>query len=181
MRMWLRQGARLALLLTLPFSLPAAVQAQTKTKPQTDCRLSTHAFARMQIVRLTLQNDRQQRININSHIADEPSERAAGYQHICASVIERTSILFRYPATTAGRFHMHNVKAPLDIGFFDECGVLLQYRVMHPYSADAANQGAEILYGAIQAFQYALEARRGFFKENQLSAGSARLLLETLP
>lgn len=148
---------------------------------QSDCQFSTRGLAAMQTARIALVNDQQQRITIPSHIADDATERAAGYQHICPAVIARTTILFRYSTPSAGRFHMYNVKAPLDIGFFDENGRLMQYMVMQPYAYDAQNQVKEILYGPMRKFQYALEARRGFFQEKGLSAGVARLVLETLP
>ncbi len=143
---------------------------------QSACYSSTRATEQMQRARVSLLNDRQQRIELGSLIADDDLERAGGYQHICPDVIARTSMLFRYPAPRVARFHMRNVKAPLDIGFFDQNGVLIQAMVMRPYAS-----GEEILYGPMQAFQYALEARLGFFVEKELSAGSARLLLETLP
>ena len=130
----------------------------------------------MESARIVLLNAQRQRVELDSLIADDALERASGYQHICPEVIARTSILFRYAAPGAGRFHMRNVKAPLDIGFFDEGGVLIQSMVMRPYG-----DGDEILYGPMRTFQYALEARAGFFREKGLSAGASRLLLDTLP
>ncbi len=143
---------------------------------QQGCSSSNLGMDRMEVSRISLLDDRRQRIEIVSFIADDSVERANGYQHICPEVIARTTILFRYDAPSAARFHMHNVKAPLDIGFFDEDGLLIQYMVMHPYG-----DGDEKLYGPMLPFQYALEARVGFFREKGLSAGAARLLLDTLP
>ena len=143
---------------------------------QADCRLSNRGTEQMQSARITLLNDQRRLIEVDSLIADDSLERASGYQYICPQVIARTTILFRYTEPGAGRFHMHNVKAPLDIGFFDENGVLIQAMVMHPYT-----NGEEILYAPMRKYQYALEARRGFFKEKELSAGSSELLIETLP
>ena len=142
---------------------------------QQACDPSNRGMEQMEIANISLLNERRQPVELKSFIADDDLERASGYQYICPEVIARTAILFRYAAPTAGRFHMYNVKAPLDIGFFDEGGVLIQSMVMRPY------EGEEILYGPMRKFQYALEARLGFFKENGLSAGSSRLLLETLP
>lgn len=144
--------------------------------PKQDCDSSNHGMARMESARISLLNERGRRVEFESFIADDALERASGYQYICPRIIAHTTILFRFPAPTATRFHMHNVKAPLTIGFFDEDGVLIQSMVMHPYEG-----GEEILYGPMQKFQYALEARPGFFKEKGLSSGSSRLLIDALP
>ena len=143
---------------------------------QGDCHPSNRGMERMESARIALLNDRGRRIEFQSFIADDDLERASGYQYICPEIIQRTAILFRFPAPTATRFHMRNVKAPLKIGFFDGDGLLFQSMVMHPY-----NGGEEIVYGPMQKFQYALEVRPGFFKEKALSAGTSRLLIETLP
>lgn len=143
---------------------------------QQACTPSNRGMAQMHLADISLLNAGRQRIPLRAFIADEPLEMASGYQHICPEVVARTAILFRYPAPVAGRFHMHNVKAPLDIGFFDHSGLLFQAMQMHPYQ-----DGDEILYGPMQKFQYALEARLGFFREQNLAAGASRLLLDTLP
>lgn len=179
MTMTMRSIVRYVIVMLVAIFFCPFVWAQSQS--QLDCQPSTRAFAQMKVSRITLLNDQQQRVPINTRIADDSMERAGGYQYICPSVIARTTILFRYSSPNAGRFHMYNVKAPLDIGFFDERGVLMQYLVMYPYSDDAKSQGTGTLYGPMQKFQYALEARQGFFKDKQLSAGSTRLLLETLP
>ena len=155
--------------------LLCAMAVVTDSRAQ-DCSVSNRGMARMEIARISLLNEQGRRVELESFIADDPLERADGYQYICPRIIARTTILFRYPAPAVGRFHMHNVKAPLAIGFFDEDGVLLQSMLMLPYE-----DGNEILYGPMQKFQYALEARRGFFEDKGLSVGSSRLLLETLP
>ena len=133
---------------------------------------------RMESARIALVNERGERVEFVTLIADDALERASGYQHICPRVIARTSILFRFPAPSASRFHMRNVKAPLAIGFFDEDGVLIQSMIMQPYGDDG---GDETLYAPMRKFQYALEARPGFFVEKGLSAGASRLLIEALP
>lgn len=140
------------------------------------CQRSTEALARMESARITLLNNQQKPIRVQALIADDSLERAGGYQHICPEVIARTAILFRYGAPVSGQFHMRNVHAPLDIGFFDANGVLIQSMVMKPYG-----ENEEVLYSPMQQFQYALEARVGFFHEKGLAAGATRLLRETLP
>ena len=157
----------------------AATVAVAHSRPgwaQQDCHASNRGMEQMESARISLLNERGRRVEFDSFIADDELERASGYQYICPRIIARTTILFRFPAPVATRFHMNNVKAPLAIGFFAEDGALIQSLVMYPYEG-----GEEILYGPMQKFQYALEARPGFFKEKGLSAGSSKLLIEALP
>ncbi len=140
-----------------------------------DCSPTNAGMARMESARIVLLGEGR-RIAQVALIADDDNERASGYQHICPAVVARTAMLFRYPKAIAGQFHMRNVYAALDIGFFDARGILIQVLEMQPYAA-----GEDTLYGPMQKFQYALEARRGFFAEKGLAAGVARLALDTLP
>ena len=161
-------GMALALFFLSATTFPALAQP--------DCHPSNRGMSQMQSAPVVFLNDHGQRVRIRSFIADDDLERASGYQYICPEVIARTTILFRFPEPLRTRFHMQNVKAPLAIGFFDQAGVLIQSMTMHPYS-----DGETTLYGPMQRFQYALEARPGFFTRHELSAGAARLLIETLP
>lgn len=140
-----------------------------------DCGQSLERLSKMQIEEIELLNDSGKIIKFETHIADDSSERAAGYQHICEDVINKTSILFVYSSPIAGQFHMRNVKAPLDIGFFDERGKLIRAMVMHTY-----DNGNQKIYDPGQQFQYALEARVGFFDEHKLSEGKAWLVLQSV-
>ncbi|MGI9309993.1 MAG: DUF192 domain-containing protein [bacterium] len=151
---------------------------QTNTTP--DCDSSNLGMAQMQRATIALVNARGETVDVVALIADDELERASGYQHICPEVIARTAILFRFDAPRATQFHMRNVKAPLDIGFFDRAGVLIQSMLMQPYT-DNRGDGEETLYAPMQPFQYALEARDGFFAEHNLLAGATTLRLRTLP
>ena len=141
-----------------------------------DCHDSNLGMDTMTPARIALLDAAGQRVEINTLIADTPNERASGYQHICPWVIDRTTILFWFGQPLTTRFHMNNVKAALDIGFFDADGNLLEVILMHPYTTRR-----QILYGPDRPFQYALEARRGFFAARKLVAGRSRLLLDELP
>ena len=171
MNIALRSFARAArIIMCAAFALAHAPLAA-----QSECRATNPGMERMHIARIALLDADGQRVEIAAHIADDPYERADGYQHICPRVIQRSAILFRFDTPVPAQFHMNNVHAPLDIGFFDERGVLLQSMVMHPYAG-----GEEVLYAPMRPFQYALEAREGFFAEKNLSAGITRLLLNSL-
>ena len=112
---------------------------------------------------------------VEAHIADDGTERAFGYQYICKQIIDRTAILFVYRAPIRGRFHMSNVKAPLDIGFFDASGLLIDQQLMRPYA-----DGESTLYSPDQDFQFALEARQGYFTEHNLVVGKTRLVRQSV-
>ena len=140
-----------------------------------DCSQSEILMSEMQVDEISVTNDSGKIVNFNSHIADNPKKRANGYQHICAEVINKSTILFVYAVPSNGRFHMNNVEAPLDIGFFDDKGKLVRTMVMNTY-ADGNNK----LYGPGMPFQYALEARVGFFDDKEISEKNSRLLVHSI-
>ncbi len=106
-------------------------------------------------------------------IADDDLERSAGFQFICPKVIDNTLILFRFQNANVRRFHMRNVYAALDIGFFDDEGYLIKVLEMKPYISDTGP-----LYHPGKPFRYALEARKGYFAKNDLIGMRVRLQLE---
>ncbi len=136
-----------------------------------DCVPTTRGLNSMQQAQITLLNDDGKPLELVVRVADDPYERAAGFQHICPSVIEKTLILFQYPTSIEGQFHMQNVHAPLDIVFFDAQGKFLQYRRMEIYT-----ETSRPLYGPGKAFQYALEAPAGFFKRNKVTGFPSKLV-----
>ncbi len=114
-------------------------------------------------------------VTIRTLVADDAYERSQGFQHVCGRTIDTITILFAYTHPTAALFHMSNVQQALDIGFFDDQGVLIRIMTMKPYTGQSRP-----LYGPGQPFQYALEARMGFFDESGLSEGISRLVLDSL-
>lgn len=137
-----------------------------------DCRTSTAELARMQAAVLTLAGPQERVLRLDARIADEARERAAGFQHICPQTIERRAILFRFARVRRPSFHMHNVKAPLDIAFIDADGRIVDIQRMQPYVAGAARQPTYSPPGAVAA---ALETRAGWFAEHGVRAGDWRL------
>ena len=110
-------------------------------------------------------------LTISVKIADEQAERLAGFQHISPGVIQKSFILFIFAEPKVARFHMQNVQAPLDIAFISSEGSLINIQTMTP--------GPE-LYGPLEPFEYALEARAGFFEENGFEEDTARLVIASL-
>jgi uncharacterized membrane protein (UPF0127 family) len=145
--------------------------AGSAERPQT-----TPEFDHMQERTIELVNDAGQVLPVVARIADEPQEQAAGFQFIAPEVIAHSQILFVFADDRLSRFHMRNVEAPLDIAFIASDGTFLDIELMQP---DPSPPGRfQHLYGPDRPFRLALEARAGFFKEHQLSAGKARLLVK---
>ena len=124
---------------------------------------------------ISILNGQGKIVRIKSYIADDNEERASGYQHICKSVINETTILFVYTQSVAGQFHMRNVKGALDIGFFDDQGVLIKSMLMETY-----DDGNSRRYHPGKPFRYALEAKPGFFRSGDFAEGKTRLLIHSL-
>jgi len=149
----------------------------------------TDGFCRMQEAPVQLSNDEGQLLSVKARIADELSERKAGYQFIGPEVIKHTFILFIFPIEITGAFHMCNVSAPLDIVWIRKDGVILDIQRMEPGPTHTP-LGCPSLYApkTSATYRYALEARAGFFKEMKISACpeakrgrcKARLIVEML-
>lgn len=139
-----------------------------------DCVLQNAGMQTMHQEGLTLFDDNGKTRHVQSLIADDQVERASGFQHVCPEVIRETKILFVYSQPVYSSFHMSNVKAPLDIGFFDAQGLLVSVMRMHVYARDQRP-----LYSPGRPFQYALETPVGFFEDAMLSPGRSRLLLRS--
>lgn len=140
-----------------------------------ECRDRNSGMLTMHLEEISLLNGKGKILKIDSFIADSSAERASGYQFICRNVIDRSTILFVYQQSVMAQFHMRNVTSPLDIGFFDDQGILIKSLQMDTYA-----DGNSRLYHPGQAFQFALEARPGYFHSNDLFDGTARLLIGTI-
>lgn len=136
---------------------------------------TTKEFDRMTIAKVKLINDDGQTVEFEMRIADEIEERAAGFQHIGEGVIEKAIILFVFDEELSTSFHMQNVVAPLDIAFIKADGTIIDIVRMEPDPSKTYAPKDN------QTFKYAIEARAGFFKENKISAGKAKLVIESLP
>ncbi len=136
------------------------------------CSLSPPQWSEMEIKTIKLTQQDSKTITLRSRIADTSAKRAAGYQHVCPEIVQLTSILFVYRKATRTSFHMSNVHADLDIGFFDDKGQLIE--VLHMESVEGTNQSTSV-YTPSSDFQFALETRAGYFSDNQLKARDTTL------
>ena len=139
------------------------------------CEQTNFGIQSMEQSSIGIVNSLGELVRIQAFIADDQQERSFGYQFICESVISETFILFVYPREVNARFHMNNVVAPLDIGFFDGQGNLIATRLMTVYE-----EGENTLYHPDKPFRYALEAAPGFFDSRSIKPGSARLSTGTI-
>jgi uncharacterized membrane protein (UPF0127 family) len=148
----------------------AVEQPGPRHRPQT-----TAVFDRMAIISVKLMDDEGGVAAAEVRAAVSADEHQAGFQNISAEVIEKSLILFVFPAELVTRFHMRNVLAPLDIAFIGSDGDILDIQQMSP---DTGSNGPGLrTYGTNQPFRYALEAHAGYFREHRISAGKGRLLL----
>ena len=160
-----RKNTCLGILLVI--ALPGLVSCD----PEVDCQATNEGTETMGVEQVSLVNSRGKLVDITAMIADDANERAQGYQHICSEVIDSTTILFVYPTPIMASFHMSNVKAPLDIGFFDAQGKLVSVQKMETYT-----ETHKPLYSPGRPFRFALEARAGFFAESGFAEQTTRLI-----
>lgn len=108
-------------------------------------------------------------LRLSVKAADDDEQRAAGFQCASRAEIERTKILFDFDVEIMTAFHMQNVVAPLDIAFAKDDGRIFSVQRMMP--------SPTALYQPMGKFRYALETRAGFFEQQGIRAGEARLVL----
>lgn len=78
--------------------------------------------------------------------------------------------IFQHPMRL--KFWMKNTSIPLDIGYFDQKGILKEIHSLRPFDLDAVESRGHDL-------QFALEVNRGWFSRNGIGLGD-KLPVETL-
>lgn len=136
-----------------------------------DCLPTTRALEDMSPAELVLSASGQRPVTLAVRVADDPRERAAGFQYICPDTIDDTAIYFVFERSRRPSFHMRNVKAPLDIAFIDDDGVIVDIQRMLPYVVGARHHETYSPPGDVAA---ALEVHAGYFDEHGISAGDWR-------
>ncbi|MEM2941705.1 MAG: DUF192 domain-containing protein [Thermoproteota archaeon] len=133
----------------------------------------TKEFQKMETAKIKILNDEGRVLELEVKVADEPDERAAGFQNISRSIMEKTLILFIFPGEINGLFHMRNVEASLDIAFIKADGTIIEIMRMDP---DPSR-----LYGPNEGFKYTIEAPPGFFEERGITPSKSKLITESIP
>ncbi len=98
--------------------------------------------------------------NFEARLAVLPQERANGLMFI-ESLGEQQGMLFFSQRPEPQSFWMRNTRIPLDIGYFDAQGQLLEIHPMYPHDeTPVKSRSSEILF--------ALEMPQGWFRKHQL-------------
>ena len=95
--------------------------------------------------------------------ADTPEERQIGLMNR-TSLPENSGMAFVFEQNQPHCFWMKNTLMPLDIGFIDAQGRLVQIESMQAQSTD--------VHCANQAIQYALEVNQGWFHRHPIALGT---------
>ncbi len=156
-----RLGPLAALALLVPLLTPAEAQ-------DAECPRWREAFAGMPLKMVTVQIGART-LALRVKAADTPERQAGGFQCATPEEIQRNLILFDFGDEIVTQFHMKNVPAPLDIAFVKADGRIFSILRMEPSPTQ--------LYGPMGAFRYALEARAGFYRNQSIRQGEARLVL----
>ncbi len=90
-------------------------------------------------------------------VAETPAEWSVGLQNL-TSLGPLDGMLFAFPAPTQTKFWMKSTLIPLDIGFFDAEGRLVEVDRMTPCTADPC-----ATYGPTASYRWAVEVPAGRF------------------
>ncbi len=165
-KLFAQRSTKVAILTT------ALLMTQAGISNAGECKLSTRHWASMHHALISLHHINGEETDLRVRIADEPRERAAGNQHICPQIIDQNAILFVYPSPQNRSFHMNNVHAELDIGFFDSDGLLFLVMRMKPPLKEGSSSN---IYSPGRDIKYALETKAGYFAEHRLQPGEVTL------
>ena len=97
-------------------------------------------------------------------IAANYESRSIGLMHREA-LLENSGMLFIFPQDQVLKMWMLNVPIPLDVGFFDRQGRLINVHTM-------AVDGGETIHQSEAPARYALEMHAGWFARNNLASGA---------
>lgn len=104
-------------------------------------------------------------------LAESEEQRQRGLMHR-RWLGQDEGLLMIFPEPREVSLWMLNTRIPLDVGFFDQQGVLTAVLQMEP-------DGGRTLHHSPPATRYALEMNRGWFRRHRLQPG-VRLRLEDL-
>jgi len=104
-------------------------------------------------------------VAVRAEIAATPEERARGLMYR-TKLPENEGMLFIYAKAERLTFWMKNTLIPLDIGFFDSEGYLINIYTMEP--EPGVQQENLKTYSSSENAKYALEMNKGWFKKNNI-------------
>ncbi|MFI3290323.1 MAG: DUF192 domain-containing protein [Opitutales bacterium] len=102
-------------------------------------------------------------MDFKSQVALYPEELAKGLM-FREKLGDKESMIFVYESPRQVAFWMKNTKIPLDIGFIDESGKLLEVKSMYPHDLTSVPSSSDKVV-------YCLEVNRGWFYANKIKVG----------
>ncbi len=133
------------------------------TSQALECQLDNVALQSMPDVEIKFELPTGGSLKIKAKLADNARTRAAGFQRVCASTIEKSPILFVFERESLPRFHMRNVVAPIDIAFIKQGGEIDSIQSMAIYVLASRSRP---LYSPRQAVIAALEVSPEFYTKH---------------
>jgi uncharacterized membrane protein (UPF0127 family) len=101
-------------------------------------------------------------VKLQAEVANTPGQREIGLMHRF-SLAPDHGMVFVFPAPEPLSFWMRNTYIPLSIAYMDANGVILNIEDMAPQD--------DTMHWSRGAAQYALEMRKGWFRERGVRAG----------
>lgn len=99
-------------------------------------------------------------VEFRARLALLPAERSRGLMEV-KELWENQGMLFISTKPERQAFWMRNTPLPLDIGFFDASGQLLELYPLNPFDEST-------VFSRSQELKFALEMPRGWFRKHQL-------------
>lgn len=105
---------------------------------------------------------------LHCELAVTAQERAQGLMHRGKLEADKGMLFVLNKPQRVG-FWMKDTRIPLDLGYFDSDGILLEIYTLRPYDKAA-------IYSKSHKVQYAIEANQGWFRKNGIRIGDALTL-----
>jgi len=156
-------------ILRLPLLLIGLIVTQASYANSVNCELDNEDLQAMTKSMVTFTRADGSTFEVVVKTADNNSERAAGFQRVCAETIAAEPILFIFESELLPQFHMHNVVASLDIAFIKKKGEIDSIQSMYPYVLILVDKP---LYSPNKPVIAALETYPGFYKDNNIEQDS---------
>jgi uncharacterized membrane protein (UPF0127 family) len=119
---------------------------------------------RLRTCEIILISDKGVKVSVNVEIADTDETRNRGLM-FREKLAENAGMIFIFEESKKRAFWMKNTYIPLDIAYIDSRGIINEIYTMKPLDYS-------IIYNSIKPARYALEVNAGWFKKNNISAGS---------
>jgi len=135
----------------------------------------TRALGNMPVGTVDIVNDMGEVVTLSVHIAETNDARQAGFKGVGTQVVSESAILYRYLRNTTVSHNTEKVRAPLDMAFFDEDGILLNVVRAEADSSTRHSAGARVQY------RYILASGASFLERNNISVlGGSQLMVDTI-